>query len=397
MNVPKLRFKEFTDEWNTVDLSKTFNYFSTNSLSREKLANNGIIKNIHYGDIHKKYGCVVDIDKEVSSYIKDLNYNNIYEKCRNNDLIFADASEDYDGIGKAIEIINVNESIVSGLHTILARDKSKAFSPMFKGYYFNSPIIHNQIRVQANGFKVFGISKETINSLNAKIPNKEEQTKIANFLSLLDKKIELQTKKIEDLKLYKKGLLEKQFNENYQEISLKNILKERKEYSEKGLEYPHVTLSKDGIYDKGERYNRDFLVKSNSKEYKITKLNDLCYNPANLKFGVICLNEYGSAIFSPIYITFEINKIANPLYIKYYTSRNNFINAVRKYEQGTVYERMSVSPEDFLKFSIKLPKLATQNKIVKRITNFDKKIDLEEKKLIKLQELKKGLMQSMFV
>lgn len=138
-------------------------------------------------------------------------------------------------------------------------------------------------------------------------------------------------------------------------------------------------------------------MKSNSKEYKITKLNDLCYNPANLKFGVICLNEYGSAIFSPIYITFEINKIANPLYIKYYTSRNNFINAVRKYEQGTVYERMSVSPEDFLKFSIKLPKLATQNKIVKRITNFDKKIDLEEKKLIKLQELKKGLMQSMFV
>ena len=397
MNVPKLRFKEFTDEWNKIDLSKTFDYFSTNSLSREQLADSGIIKNIHYGDIHKKYKCIVDIKKEVSSYIKNTNYNNKYEKCQNNDLIFADASEDYDGIGKAIEIINVNESIVSGLHTILVRDNSKVFSPMFKGYYFNSPNIHNQIRVQANGFKVFGISKDTINNLNVKIPSKDEQTKIANFLSLLDKKIELQTKKIEDLKLYKKGLVEKQFSENYQEISLKNILKERKEYSEKGLIYPHVTLSKDGIYDKGERYNRDFLVKSNSKEYKITKLNDLCYNPANLKFGVICLNEYGSAIFSPIYITFEINKIANPLYIKYYTSRNNFINAVRKYEQGTVYERMSVSPEDFLKFSIKLPKLATQNKIVKRITNFDKKIDLEEKKLIKLQELKKGLMQSMFV
>jgi len=174
MNVPRLRFKEFTDEWNIVDLSKTFNYFSTNSLSREQLADSGIIKNIHYGDIHKKYGYIVDIEKGVSSYIKDLNYNNKYEKCQNNDLIFADASEDYDGIGKAIEIINVNESIVSGLHTILARDNIKTFSPMFKGYYFNSPIIHNQIRVQANGFKVFGISKETINSLNVKIPNKEE-------------------------------------------------------------------------------------------------------------------------------------------------------------------------------------------------------------------------------
>ena len=397
MNVPKLRFKEFTDKWNTIDLSKTFNYFSTNSLSREQLADSGIIKNIHYGDIHKKYGCIVDMKKEVSSYIKDPNYNNKYEKCQNNDLIFADASEDYDGIGKAIEIVNVNESVVSGLHTILVRDNLKLFSPRFKGYYFNSPIIHNQIRIQANGFKVFGISKDTISNLNVKIPSKEEQTKIANFLSLLDKKIELQTKKIEDLKLYKKGLTEFEFNKDYPLVPLKNILKERKEYSEKDSKYPHVTLSKDGIYDKGERYNRDFLVKDNSKEYKITKLHDLCYNPANLKFGVICLNEYGNAIFSPIYITFEIDKNINPYYIKHYTTRFNFIRAVRKYEQGTVFERMAVSPEDFLKFNIKLPNIEMQNYIVNKLECMIRKINLEEKKLYKLQELKKGLMQNMFV
>lgn len=198
--------------------------------------------------------------------------------------------------------------------------------------------------------------------------------------------------------LLKKGLIDAEFtNSNYDEISLKNILKERKLYSEKGLEYPHVTLSKNGIYDKEERYNRDFLVKSEDKKYKITHLNDLCYNPANLKFGVICLNEYGSAIFSPIYVTFEINSIANPKYIKYYTTRNNFINAIRKYEQGTVYERMAVAPEDFLKFNIKLPDIETQNKIVLKLAKLDKKILLEENKLYKLQELKKGLMQKMFV
>ena len=123
----------------------------------------------------------------------------------------------------------------------------------------------------------------------------------------------------------------------------------------------------------------------------------MCYNPANLKFGVICLNEYGSAIFSPIYVTFEINNIANPMYIKYYMTRNNFINAIRKYEQGTVYERMAVAPEDFLKFSIKLPDLETQNKIVFKIMKLDNKLHLEENKLINLNELKKGLMQNMFV
>ena len=197
--------------------------------------------------------------------------------------------------------------------------------------------------------------------------------------------------------LFKKGLLEDIFNKDYPEISLKKILKERKLYSEKGLEYSHVTLSKQGIYDKGERYNRDFLVKSQNKQYKITKLNDLCYNPANLKFGVICLNEYGSAIFSPIYVTFEINATVNPKYIKHYITRNNFINTVRKYEQGTLYERMAVSPEDFLKFNIKFPNLNIQNKIVSNLELIDKKILLEIKKLDKLNELKKGLMQSMFV
>lgn len=187
------------------------------------------------------------------------------------------------------------------------------------------------------------------------------------------------------------------FNKDYQEISLKKILKERKIYSEKGLDYPHVTLSKEGIYEKSERYNRDFLVKSEDKQYKITKLNDLCYNPANLKFGVICLNEYGSAIFSPIYVTFEINETVNPKYIKYYTIRNKFINSVRKYEQGTVYERMAVSPEDLLKFNIKLPNLNIQNKIVSNLELIDKKILCEIKRLDKLSKLKKGLIQNMFV
>ena len=65
-------------------------------------------------------------------------------------------------------------------------------------------------------------------------------------------------------------------------VSLSTILNERKEYSEKGLEFPHVTLSKDGILPKGERYNRDFLVKSDDKKYKITTI---------VSFFLFCFNN----------------------------------------------------------------------------------------------------------
>ena len=85
---------------------------------------------------------------------------------------------------------------------------------------------------------------------------------------------------------------------------LSKVLKERKIYASKDSKYKHITLSKNGIIDKTDRYNRDFLVKYDSKDYKITKLNDICCNHDNLKFGVICLNIYGDAIFLPIYVTY---------------------------------------------------------------------------------------------
>ena len=407
MLVPKLRFKEFKDEWRQIDLSNVFTFYSTNSLSRADLVESGYIKNIHYGDIHQRFHNILDINIESLPYIKldsKINIDNCKNYCQNGDVIFADASEDYDGIGKAIELINIGTNkVVSGLHTIWARDINNIMSNGFKGYLFNTPIIHNQIRVLANGFKVYGISKNNICNLDVNIPSKSEQEKIANFLILLDKKIELQKRKIETLKIYKRGLSQKLFqsikeDKNVFKIQISEFLKERKIYSEKGLEFPHVTLSKEGISEKSDRYNRDFLVMSDNKEYKITFLNDLCYNPANLKFGVICINEYGKAIFSPIYITLEIDSnIMDISFCKYYFTRNDFINKVRKYEQGTVYERMAVNVEDFLKHVDIFPCLEYQRKIAKILSDLDIKINLQENLLKNLNNIKKSLLQQMFI
>ena len=159
-------------------------------------------------------------------------------------------------------------------------------------------------------------------------------------------------------------------------------MKERKTYDIKESKYPHATLSKEGIYAKTDRYNRDFLVKDEEKNYKITHLSDICYNPANLKFGVICLNTYGDAIFSPIYVTYEVKNGNDPYFISQYVTNSTFIGHIRKYEQGTVYERMSVSSEDFLKGQIYLPDYQTQLQISKIFKSIDEKIKLEQKKFL---------------
>ena len=177
---------------------------------------------------------------------------------------------------------------------------------------------------------------------------------------------------------------------------LKSILHERKTYAEKDGSYPHATLSKEGIYGKTDRYDRDFLVSTENKEYKITLKNDLCYNPANLKFGVICLNTFGSAIFSPIYVTFEIDKSYSPQFVGAALTQKDFIGYALRFQQGTVYERMAVSPEDFLSISRRFPAIAEQEKIAEFISLLNSRIAAQRKLVELLKKHKRGLSNALF-
>ncbi len=390
MNAPKLRFKEFNDDWKKINLKSVFNYYSTNSLSREQLSNSGIIKNIHYGDIHRKFSTIVDINRHVDSFIKDLNYKNKNELCKNYDLIFADASEDYEGIGKAIELINVDFNTVSGLHTILARDVQNSFAPKFKGYYFNSPIIHNQIRVLANGFKVYGISKETINKLNVNIPSKNEQTKIANTLELLDKKIELQSKKIEDLKLFKKGLILslKKNSFDWHTVCIKDLFKitrgvvipknELSEFKNGEYKYPVYSsqTSNEGILGYSDTF--DFNGKYLTWTTDGANAGKVFYRNGKFRCTNVCGVLYEDNIIFTNELFAELLNYETPKHVSYVGNpklMNNVMADIKiKIPSGDVQENTSL--------------------IINTINN---KVNLEKKKLLKFKELKKGLMQNMFV
>ncbi|MDO4764409.1 MAG: restriction endonuclease subunit S [Flavobacteriaceae bacterium] len=213
--VPKLRFKEFEDsgEWKEETLGKVYDFKSTNSLSREHLSyEKRIVKNIHYGDIHTTFSTLFDITKEKVPFIKysvpvKIKKDNY---CIEGDIIFADASEDIDDIGKSIEIINLNnEKLVSGLHTLLARQRKQKLAIGFGGYLFKSDWVRKQIQREAQGAKVLGISATRISRIRILFPqNIIEQQKIASCLSSLDELITAQSKKIEQLKQHKKGLMQ---------------------------------------------------------------------------------------------------------------------------------------------------------------------------------------------
>lgn len=215
--VPHLRFPEFEEEWKMESLDKVYTFKITNSFSRDKLNyGKGEVKNIHYGDIHTKFPTLFDIVKEDVPFInQDISIERIDEEnyCKEGDIVIADASEDLDDIGKSIEIINLNnEKLLAGLHTFLARRRDTKIVVGFGGYLFKSDSIRKQIKREAQGAKVLGISKTRISSIDIYYPkNPKEQQKITDCLSSLDEVITAETEKLDLLQDHKKGLLQQLF------------------------------------------------------------------------------------------------------------------------------------------------------------------------------------------
>lgn len=403
-NVPTLRFADFSDLWEQKQFDEVLFVLANNTLSRAELNyDNGDYKDIHYGDVLIKYPAYIDVSSSDVPYINTENSSTKLNNAllQNGDVVIADTAEDFT-VGKATEIENVSATkVVAGLHTIPCRPKIR-FSPKYLGYYINSPAYHDQLIPFIQGVKVSSISKTHIRKTYLSFSSLLEQEKIANFLSCLDEKIKVQNKIIEDLKVLKKELCNDHFKSVFHDTSLKHItlreiLTERKEYCSKDGTYTHGTLSKEGVAPKTERYDRDFLVKNEDKQYKVTHLNDICYNPANLKFGVICRNTYGDLIFSPIYVTFEISDNVYPAYIELFLTNPNFIGRIRRYEQGTVYERMAVSPEDFLSYETHIPAYEEQVEFANEMQCIQRKIELETAFLSSLQNQRRFFLNVMFI
>lgn len=206
-----MRFQGFNDEWKASLIGDLMDFKVTNSLSREKLNNvDGKVKNIHYGDIHTKFQTLFNIQKEEVPFINDdVSLSKIPEDyyCKDGDIVFADASEDLNDIGKSIEIINTgNQKILAGLHTLLGRPKPNVFYPGFAGYLFLSNAVRIQIQREAQGAKVLGISVGRISKVELNYPSLEEQKKISSLLSIIDTRIQTQNKIIEQLESLIKAL-----------------------------------------------------------------------------------------------------------------------------------------------------------------------------------------------
>lgn len=398
-NIPRLRFPEFEKIWDGNLFSDFYEFQTTNSYSRDNLNYEyGKLKNIHYGDIHTKFRTQFIVNNEDVPYINDnidiskIKTNQILKE---GDLVIADASEDYSDIGKSIEIINVDgKKVVAGLHTLHAKSKNRTYVG-FGGFMMKSPSVRKSLMMIAQGTKVLGISYKRVSQIKINTPSLPEQQKIADFLTAVDKRIELLEKKKTLLETYKKGVMKKIFT---QEIRFKDDNgKEFPDWDEKRLEdilnYEQPTKYLVDSTDYSDSY--DLPVLTAGKSFILGYTDETTGVYSNLP--TIIFDDFTTSFH---YVDFEFKMKSSAM--KMLTVKSNNYNLKLVFEimknlRFVLSEHKRYWISEYSQMFISIPSIEEQTKISNFSNQLDTQIELLETQIDKSKTWKKGLLQKMFV
>lgn len=201
-------------DWSRQCVGEVFSYVKSHAFSREQLtdesASEPYIYNIHYGDLHARYpGPLLDFEAERRvPVLKDSASAGGLAYLQSGDLIMADVSEDFEGVGACVELVHLNgRKVTAGLHTFVLRDTAGATVDGFRGYLFKEHTLAKELRRIATGVSVHGISKTNLAEVTIALPSLEEQKAIVRVLSAADHELDALRRKLEAWKAQKKYLL----------------------------------------------------------------------------------------------------------------------------------------------------------------------------------------------
>lgn len=176
------RLPGFSGDWEVKRLGDHLTFLKNGVNSRAELSWSDDVLYLHYGDIHGSSQVMLDpVSVEMPS-LPRVKASRL-DRLQNGDLIFADASEDMDGIGKSVEIQNATGvDLVSGLHTIAIRFDKSVLVDDFKAYIQFIPKFRDHLRQLAAGTKVYATNRAHIASAELRLPGIDEQQAISSLL-----------------------------------------------------------------------------------------------------------------------------------------------------------------------------------------------------------------------
>lgn len=401
--IPKLRFKEFSGSWKEKRLKDVTTYIDYRGRAPIKTEKGNFLvtaKNIKKGFID--YKC----SKE---YVSEDNYLNVMSKGlpEIGDILFTTEAP----MGNVAQVDNKNIALAQ--RVIKFRSKEMLLN-FYLLHYMLSPIYQNTISKKSIGTTVQGISGKELHKTKVSFPSLDEQEKIASFLTSIDIKIEQLTKKETLLKEYKKGVMQKIFNQeirfkddegsdfsNWEEIKLNDIaIKKTEKNRDNSINSVLTNSAKFGIVNQKDYFDKDIANQNNLEGYYVVEKDDFIYNPRISSFapvGPMKRNKLERGIMSPLYTVLEFKKVYRDFYEYYFSTTlwHRYMNQIANY--GARHDRMNITSNDLMKMTLSLPCEREQVKIVEFLSSLDKKLEHAQKQLEQTKEFKKALLQQMFV
>lgn len=392
MNVPVLRFKEFSDEWQVKKLGAVGEI----NPRTEELPNEFIyidLESVEKGNLLKE--TVVLRDEAPSRAQRVLKHSDVlfqmvrpYQK---NNLFFNKYG---------------NYVASTGYAQIRAYE-----SPQFLYQVLNLESVITEVINRCTGTSYPAINSTDLAAISICVPTLPEQTKIANFLTAIDDKINQLSQKVDLLSQYKKGVMQQIFSQQlrfkdddgrefdeWKKTTFSNFVTERSEISNDDLLPTYSLTIENGVTPKTERYEREHLVGDTDNAYKLVKQYDFAYNPMNLRFGAIAkYTGEGSVKVSKYYNIFYVKNTADARFFEAFIKSPDMLKFYDKMSTGSLIEKKRVHFTDFLKFKMAFPSLPEQTKIANFLTAIDDKIKQTKDQLEAMKLYKKGLLQQMFV
>lgn len=243
-------------------------------------------------------------------------------------------------------------------------------------------------------------------------PSLPEQQKIASFLSAVDEKIQLFTRKKELLEHYKKGAMQQVFSKklrfkdengkdfpDWEEKRLGDVTYKVGKKNKENVQYPIYSINnQEGFRPQSEQFDG---LDSNERGYdismyKIVQSETFAYNPARINVGSIGYSyNLDNVIISSLYVCFKTKKDLDDLFLLAYLETFTFKKDILRFEEGGV--RQYLFFENFSHIKIPIPSIKEQQKIASFLSAIDEKIEAVNQQITQSQTFKKGLLQQMFV
>lgn len=394
--VPALRFKGFTDEWEQRKLK---------DITQRVEGNNGNM-NLPVLTISAKQGWMTQSNR-FSSVIAGAEKKK-YTLLKKGNLSYNHGNSKIAPFGTVFMLKTYSEALVPKVyHSFKAK---KDINPYFLEVYFQTRKMDPQLRkyisssARMDGF--LNITYSWFEQVRLFLPNIEEQNKLEKLFDILNKHIELQQRKLNDLNSMKSALLQDVFPNtqgikkiklstqewNLQKIS--SIFKERNQRNKNGM-LLSVSISK-GVYPFSENDRKD--NSSNDKSnYKEVKINDLAYNSMRMWQGAVGVSKY-NGIVSPAYTVITPKKEENPNFYYYYFKNKRMLFNFRQHSQGLTSDTWNLKFPLFEKILIQVPSdREEEQRISSLFKQIDKSIKLSKIQIKKLTSIKQFLLQNMFI